>query len=60
VLFHTILSLVPSFWFEPKIMAQYGIGVVRIPSLYLAGRTSSPSTCAKQLYTLTALHLSKL
>ena len=59
-LLHTILSLVPSFWFEPKIIAQYGIGVIQIPSLYLAARTSSPSTVAKQLYALEGLHLSKL
>lgn len=57
--YHVLLSNLPSFWFDPKMLSMYGCGITRVNSLYVAARTASPSTATKILAGLEGLKLSK-
>ena len=42
--YHAILSMVPSFWFDPEMMIQYGCAVIRVIQGFWGARICSPST----------------
>ena len=56
-MYHTILSLIPNFWFDPKMLAKYRTAVIRLPQYYLSACLGSLSNVGTTLGYLEHLQL---
>jgi hypothetical protein len=51
--------MVPSFWFEYKILKTYGAGLIRLNQGYLTTKLASAKTISDHVQKLTKLNLGK-
>jgi hypothetical protein len=58
MVFYTLLTCTPSFWFDPLVLSKYGFGIARLDDRQIEAKIFSNRTIIQAKQTLEQLNLS--